>query len=64
MDCAPFSLSDSPTTVVLFWTLYSLAVFWGLKLDGVGLEATGGAGDWMSRLGMEDIRTGFGGAAF
>lgn len=41
-------------------------MFWGLKLDGVGLEATDGTGVWdtMSRLGMEDIRTGFGGAVF
>lgn len=41
-------------------------MFWGLKLDGVGFEATGGTGvwEWMSRLGMEDIRMGFGGTVF
>lgn len=41
-------------------------MFWGLKLDSLGLEATGGVGiwDWISRLDMEDIRMGFRGAAF
>lgn len=41
-------------------------MFWGLKLDGVGVEASGGVGDrdWMSKFGIEDKRVGFGGAIF
>lgn len=48
-------------------TLYSLAGFWGLKLEGVDFVAEGdGEISWgrRSMLGTEDNRMGFGGGAF